>query len=69
MESISAGGERAKNGGDTDEARLAAAAAAAGGRRSGIGCLPLCLSGTTSLQGQTLTKTDGVNPQIIKYRK
>jgi hypothetical protein len=29
MESISAGGERAKNGGDADEARSAAAAAAA----------------------------------------
>ena len=29
MKSISAGGERAKNGGDADKARLAAAAAAA----------------------------------------
>jgi hypothetical protein len=29
MESIAAGGERAKNGGDTDKARSAAAAAAA----------------------------------------
>jgi hypothetical protein len=40
------------NGGDADEAR---SVATAGHHRGIIGCPPLCLSGTTSLQGQTLT--------------
>jgi hypothetical protein len=56
MESILVGGERAKNGGDADEARSAAATDHRCGRRSGIGCPPLCLSGMTSFQGQTLNK-------------
>jgi hypothetical protein len=56
MESIFAGGERAKNGGDADEARSAAAAPTADAGAAAVLADRLCLSGMTSLQGQTLNK-------------